>query len=88
MSKKKTLSHRCVMLAAFLTLGLFVLSCKSVPNFGPEQCDKMAKLAVSVSIRVTEVAAEDKAALVAAYGEIVEDLAVFGCAFVPAPIDE
>ena len=80
---------RTKIVAAVIALAfLFPMGCKTMPNFGPEQCQALAHLATSISVRVTEVADEEKAALVAEYGAIVNDLADFGCSFVPRELDE
>ena len=79
--------RRGVTLLALACLALAV-GCANKPKFGPQQCDALAGLAVSVSVRITEVADEDKAELVAEYGDIVADVARVGCSFIPPELPE
>ena len=67
----------------FPLLALGFLGCKTTPNFGPAQCEAATRLAASIAVRIAEVTDEEKAPLIAEYASIAEDIATFGCAFVP-----
>lgn len=71
---------------SILLLGL--VSCKTAPIFGPQQCRALANLADSVWVQLSEVYNEDNSALVSVYSDIGKDLAAFGCAFVPDPLED
>jgi len=77
----------------FVVVGLvsaaLLFGCASgKPKFGKNQCAALSKLALAISMQITQVANPDRAPLVAEYLKVVESLAEFGCSFVPLTVGD
>jgi len=81
-------AKKLVAVAAIAVMAVATVSCQSAPKFGPAQCSALAGLAIAVAVQITNVVDEEKTALVAEYGNIVGNLAAFGCSFVPEPVED